>query len=116
MIRRKVAILAVALGLGGCATSFTGDPHIENGRSGCEAKCKGQGMALAGMVFMGEYTSGCVCTVPGQSASAGGQLFAAAQAGAAAGSAGVVLQMRRQQQNNNNNSMIVMHLVKGRGV
>jgi hypothetical protein len=104
MILRKVAILAIAVGVGGCATSFTGDPHIENGRAGCEAKCKGQGMALAGMVFMGEYTSGCVCTVPGQSAAVGGQLYAAAEAGAGAGSAGVVLQMRRQQQQQSNNS------------
>jgi hypothetical protein len=57
-------------------------------------------MALAGMVFMGEYTSGCVCAVPGQSAS-NGQLFAAASSGAGAGAAGVVMQMRereRQQQ------------------
>jgi hypothetical protein len=111
MILRNVAILAIAVGLGGCATSFTGDPHIENGRSGCEAKCKGQGMALAGMVFMGEYTSGCVCAVPGQSASVGGQLFAASQAGAAAGSAGVVMQMRRaqQQQQSQQNSMMMYH-------
>lgn len=109
MILRKVAMLAISIGLGGCATSFTGDPHIENGRAGCEAKCKGQGMALAGMVFMGEYTSGCVCAVPGQSAAAGGQLFAAAQAGAGAGSAGVVLQMRRQQEQQNNNGMFSMH-------
>jgi hypothetical protein len=110
MILRKLALLTIAVSVGGCATSFTGDPHIENGRAGCEAKCKGQGMALAGMVFMGEYTSGCVCTVPGQSASVGGRLYAAAQAGATAGSAGVVMQMRRAQQQNSNNSMMMsMH-------
>jgi hypothetical protein len=96
MIFRTLGTLSIIFAISGCATSFTGDPHIENGRSGCEAKCKGQGMALAGMVFMGEYTSGCVCTVPGQSAMAGQQLMAAAQAGAGAGSAGVVMQMRRQ--------------------
>lgn len=101
MTTRMVGILFIAASLGGCATSFTGDPHIENGRAGCEAKCKGQGMALAGMVFMGEYTSGCVCTVPGQSASAGAQVLAAAQAGAGAGATGVVMQMRRQSQNQN---------------
>jgi hypothetical protein len=95
MISRIVGTLAIAAVASGCATSFTGDPHIENGRSGCEAKCKGQGMALAGMVFMGEYTSGCVCTVPGQAASRE-QLMAAAEAGAGAGSTGVVMQMRRQ--------------------
>jgi hypothetical protein len=50
-------------------------------------------MALAGMVFMGEYTSGCVCTVPGQVASRE-LLVAAAEAGAGAGATGVVMQMR----------------------
>jgi hypothetical protein len=109
MIIRIVSTLTILVGIGGCATSFTGDPHIENGRSGCEAKCKGQGMALAGMVFMGEYTSGCVCTVPGQAAAVGGQLLAAAEAGAGAGSAGVVMQMRRQQEHNNNNSIVMVH-------
>lgn len=84
--------------LAGCQTTFTGDPHIENGHAGCEEKCKGQGMALAGMVFMGEYTSGCVCTVPGQSASTRDQVLAAAETGAAAGSTGVVMQMRRQEE------------------
>src|SRR5260221_14377690 len=98
MTTRIVASLLLTLGIAGCATSFTGAPHIENGRAGCEEKCKGQGMALAGMVFMGEYTSGCVCTVPGQGASSGRQLLAASEAGAAAGAAGVVLQMRAQQQ------------------
>jgi len=105
MISKTLGTLSILFGLAGCATSFTGDPHIENGRQGCEQKCKGQGMALAGMVFMGEYTSGCVCTVPGQAASAGQQLLAAAQAGAGAGSAGVVMQMRRQAEQQQRTTM-----------
>jgi hypothetical protein len=54
-------------------------------------------MALAGMVFMGEYTDGCVCTVPGQAASSDRMLLASAEAGAGAGAAGVVMQMQAQQ-------------------
>ena len=100
MLAKIATSLMAVFVVAGCATNFTGDPHIEEGRGGCEAKCKGQGMALAGMVFMGEYTSGCVCTVPGQTASRD-QLLAAAQAGAGAGAAGVVMQMRAQAQRQN---------------
>jgi hypothetical protein len=83
--------------IGGCATSFTGSPHVENGRQGCEAKCRSQGMEVGGMVYMGEYTSGCVCVVPGQSASRKSTLMAASE-GAGAGAVGVVMQMRQQEQ------------------
>jgi hypothetical protein len=80
-----------------CATSFTGSAHVENGRQGCEAKCKGQGMELVGMVYMGEYSDACVCAVPGQTGSM--QKLRIASAGAvAAGAAGVVMQMRRQEE------------------
>lgn len=103
MIARTMTSLTILVLVAGCATSFTGAPHIEDGRAGCEAKCRGQGMALAGMVFMGEYTSGCVCAVPGQTASRQ-QLLAAAGAGAGAGAAGVVMQMRAQEEQRRRNS------------
>ena len=77
----------------GCATSFTGSAHVEEGRAGCERKCAGQGLAMSGMVYMGEYSSACVCEVPGASGSSG------SSAGAAAGGAtGVVMQMRAAQE------------------
>jgi hypothetical protein len=94
---KHTLIMLVGTAVVGCATSFTGSPHVENGRAGCENKCKSQGMEVAGMVYMGEYTDGCVCVVPGQSAGRRRLLMAAAN-GAAAGSAGVVLQMRRQEE------------------
>ncbi len=94
---KKILAALLGIGIAGCATSFTGSPHVENGRQGCESKCKSQGMEVAGMVYMGEYTDGCVCIVPGQSA-ARRRLLMAAVDGAAAGSAGVVLQMRQQQE------------------
>ena len=94
-IARSVMVLGLALS--GCATSFTGSAHVENDARGCEAKCKSRGMDLAGMVFMGEYTSGCVCGVPGKSASSRTLLVASAE-GAGGSAAGVMMQMQRQQQ------------------
>lgn len=82
--------------LSACATSFTGSPHVEGGRNGCAAKCHAQGMEIAGMVYMGEYSDACVCSVPGQSAMRRRLLMAAAAT--AGGASGVVMQMRRQAQ------------------
>src|SRR3954466_12857723 len=83
-----------------CATSFTGSAHVEEGRAGCERKCKGQGMEVTGMVYMGEYSDACICAVPGQTSSRRGRLLAGAGA-VAGGASGVVLQMRSQEQANN---------------
>jgi outer membrane lipoprotein SlyB len=95
-MKRTLACSLILL-LAGCATSFTGSPHVEDGRAGCDKKCRGQGMETAGMVYMGEYSSACVCAVPGQHASRGRILVAAA--GAAAGAvAGVEMQRQRAQQ------------------
>jgi hypothetical protein len=96
-ILRATSLAALVTTLGACATSFTGSPHVENGRQGCEAKCRGQGMELAGMVYMGEYSDACVCALPGKSASLDADLLAVAPA-VAGGSAGVVMQMQRQQE------------------
>jgi len=87
----------IAAGTTACATSFTGSAHVEDGRAGCERKCKGQGMELAGMVYSGEYSDACVCSVPGQTGSARSRLLASAGS-VVAGSAGVVMQMRSQEQ------------------
>jgi hypothetical protein len=89
----RIAIVVCALAaVCGCATSFTGSAHVEGGRSGCEQKCAGQGLAMEGLVYMGEYSSACVCAVPGASGDSG-----AASSGAG-GAVGVVMQMRRQQE------------------
>jgi hypothetical protein len=94
-MRKMVVAVVCILALAGCATSFTGSPYVENGRQGCESKCKGQGMDVAGMVYMGEYSSACVCVTPGQAASRRG-LVIAAGGGVAGAVAGV--EMQRQQQ------------------
>ena len=80
-----------------CATSFSGSAHVEDGRAGCERKCKGQGMEVSGMVYMGEYSDACICSVPGQTSSRRTRVLAGAGA-VAGGAAGVVMQMSRQQE------------------
>jgi len=56
-------------------------------------------MQIAGMVYMGEYSSACVCQVPHASAESSRSEFLVAAAGGAAGSAaGVIMQMRRAEE------------------
>jgi hypothetical protein len=94
IVKLASLLVFVAVASTACVTSFQGSPHVEGGRAGCEAKCRGQGMACSGMVYMGEYSSACVCQVPG----AGGQANATGGAAAAGGGAVAVEMMRRQQQ------------------
>jgi len=76
---------ALALVLSACATSFTGEAHVEGGPSGCVAKCKRWGLEFAGMVAMGEYSDACICHVPGRAATSSSDADSAAVAGGAAG-------------------------------
>jgi hypothetical protein len=99
MKRVTALVLVLATGSASCATNFTGSPHVENGRAGCEAKCRGQGMELAGMVYLGEYSSGCVCEVPARAGAGPRRVLLASAGGAAAGAVGVELQRRAQEQN-----------------
>ena len=84
-----ISILSVS----GCATTFVGSAHIEDGRAGCEQKCAGEGLAMSALVYMGEYSSACVCTAPGAKRAA-----VDASANLAAGVAGVTMQMRQQEE------------------
>jgi hypothetical protein len=79
-------VAAAASAFAACVTptSFEGAPKVPNGATGCRA----QGMELAGMVFMGEYSDGCICTLPGQN-----QPAVVSGAGAQAAAVGVRLQM-----------------------
>ena len=95
---KKILCALVCLLAVGCATNFTGSPHVEGGRGGCEKKCSAQGMEVAGMVYMGEYSSACVCAAPGQAASVRRTLVASAATGG--GAVGVIMQMQRDSQNN----------------
>jgi hypothetical protein len=91
-----IGLVLVSVAATGCATGYAGSAHV-SGRTACEAKCKEQGMALSGMVFMGDYTSGCVCTMPGQAASAHQHIVAIAEAAAAAGGTGVTYERKREE-------------------
>ncbi len=91
--RLRIGLLfAVASATAGCATSFTGDAHFPGGARGCYDHCQGAGMQMGSMVYMGEYSSACVCEPLGAPAGQQGS------AGAAGGAVGVVLQHRAQQQ------------------
>src|SRR4051795_3666040 len=96
----KWAALVVTSASIGCATSFTGDPHVPGGPSGCVAKCNSWRMELVGMVSMGEYSDGCICRIPqrtaGNSSSEDGSVGGAAAAGAAVFVA--MQEAQRQQQ------------------
>ncbi len=80
------------LGFGvGCQTQFIGDPHISP--AACQARCTQSNLQMAGMVYMGEYSSACICEV----ARPGGAPAALASAGAMGAAPGVIMQMERAQ-------------------
>jgi len=84
-------LASVLLFTAGCQTQFTGSPHISPQQ--CQAQCTNDGLVMSGMVYMGAYSSACICEKPGTaSASISGPAVASA-----AGAAGVVMQMRDQQ-------------------
>jgi hypothetical protein len=92
-MKRVLLLVGLVLTLTGCATQFTGSAHVKGGADACKAKCSDQGLEFAGMVYMGEYTDGCICAAPGKRAEA----LKGAQ-GVVAGAIGVVLNMREAQQ------------------
>jgi hypothetical protein len=95
-------IFIAAFGTLGCATTFTGDPHVPGGPGGCIAKCASWRMELIGMVSMGEYSDGCICRIPQRgAANADPASEDGAVAGATAAGAGVFVAMlaaERQRQ------------------
>jgi len=76
----------------GCQTQFTGSAHVSV--TECQARCTADGMQMAGMVYMGEYSSACVCELSG-AAPASPTSVAPGAVGAVAG---VMMQMRRAHQ------------------
>lgn len=91
--RSLLLLVAGAALLTGCATTFVGDAHFPGGARGCFDRCSAQQMEMGAFVYVGEYSSGCVCQprkVP--AGTAGGS------AATAAAAAGVVMQMRQSQQ------------------
>lgn len=62
MMNRTMVVLVLALV--GCRTEFYGSPHIDPGT--CQQKCASARLEMVGMVYMGEYSSACVCEIPRQ--------------------------------------------------
>ncbi|MBI2522036.1 MAG: hypothetical protein HYV97_16585 [Bdellovibrio sp.] len=83
----------------GCATSFTGSAHIE--KKLCQNKCQESGMDLAGMVFMGEYSSGCICRIPNKTSMRQSQETEFMAAAGSSAAAGVMMQMQREAERQN---------------
>ena len=83
----RFALIPWLLIAGGCVTSFTGSAQVAGGRPGCERKCRSIGLEMQAFVFMGEYSTACVCDTPGR----------AEHAGAAAATAAVVGVMTQMQ-------------------
>jgi hypothetical protein len=96
----KYLMVGLVVALSGCATNFVGSAYVEEGRAGCERKCQGDGLVMSGIVYMGEYSSACVCEVPSASGASGANASNAAS-GATGAAAGVVMQMRRNQDQQN---------------
>jgi hypothetical protein len=92
----------MALCLQACATSFTGSAHIEGGRGGCESRCAGDGLTMSGLVYLGEYSTACVCSVataPAADQAVGRRSSDDTMGAAAAGAvAGVMMQMAKDAQ------------------
>lgn len=110
-MRRYVSMLALCL-LSACATSFQGKPHFEGGRASCQQKCSLQGLEMAGLVYMGEYSSACVCEMPGSHKHAARGATSATTAAAV----GVMLQMRAQAAASMLTTMLLVGTITGVGV
>jgi hypothetical protein len=103
-LRRMRGVLVMTLGLAlGCQTAFVGSAHIDIAT--CEATCAQSKLRMAAMIYMGEYSSACVCEVarPGPNAAA------STAAGAVGATAGVIQQMRRDQQRANQQALPTPH-------
>ncbi|MBL4637448.1 MAG: hypothetical protein JKY56_26565 [Kofleriaceae bacterium] len=93
---KKVLIASIVL-LTGCPqpTSFKGDAHFPGGPNACFEMCKSGGMEMDSYIFVGEYSSGCVCRpvrISGQ------QTSSQSRAGSTAAAAGVIAQTRIEEE------------------
>jgi hypothetical protein len=75
----------------GCQTQFAGSAHVDVAT--CARKCSQNNLAMAGMVYLGEYSSACICEVPKSAAAT----TTNSVAGAVGATAGVMMQMQREQ-------------------
>jgi hypothetical protein len=93
---RAMRWLLAAILLGGCQTNFVGDAHIDP--ASCVQKCQSARLEMVGMVYLGEYSSACICEIPRPPGAAPAPAAPGAAGGAAGAAAGVVMQMRQAAQ------------------
>ena len=91
-------LVLVALVVSGCSTTFLGDAKFPGGARGCFDRCSAQGMTMSSFVFMGDYSTGCVCGPTPQGADTSATSGGAAAASSAAAVA-TITQMRAAEQN-----------------
>jgi hypothetical protein len=89
-----LGFLLLTSSLSGCPTTFSGSAHVVGGRAGCEQKCKKSKLRMSALVFLGEYSSACVCEaqIPSDKTSESGS----APEARAAGSVGAAVTAMQQ--------------------
>jgi len=92
-------VVATLVLFSGCQTQFVGSAHID--ASACAGTCAASNLQMAGMVYLGEYSSACVCEIPRPAAAPAAPASPAAM-GAVGAAVGVVMQQRRAQQDQQN--------------
>jgi hypothetical protein len=105
----RKSLCVMLLLLSGCATSFQGGAHFPGGRGACQQKCGLQGLSMAGLVYMGEYSS--LCEVPSSDKSA--SLSSGATGGAAVA---VMTQMQNAQAATMISTMLIIGMTTGVGL
>ena len=55
------SLVFVGFGALGCQTQFYGSAMFPGGPEGCWKQCEEDGMEMGSFVYVGEYSSGCVC-------------------------------------------------------
>lgn len=64
---RLVTVLfgaALLICLPNCATSFRGSAQYSGGPAACVRQCRSIGGQMGAFIYMGDYSTGCVCTPP----------------------------------------------------
>lgn len=90
---RRLTYFGLLIAFTGCATHFTGSAHVT--KPSCQSFCQKNGLHFSGMVALGEYSSGCICSASRNPASDEVSLNSS---GAGAAAVGVVSRMRAAQQ------------------
>jgi hypothetical protein len=63
MTKKALLFLTVAVFSSfGCGTTFNGDAHFPGGIPNCQTRCAKDGLSMAAYVYLGEFTTGCVCS------------------------------------------------------